>query len=261
MTWWNVKYPFRRNLSIAAPVGGLEEGHPATIVLSMAITVDSGKLREDLMDLVVAYETDDATPIWLVVPRQAIQIGQYVNVSFPIQEDMAAGEVDDDSYFIYYGNPDLEATPLAIPYTADPWPVAVEFSDAGIAYTRPGEHWHLGISQETGAKATFEFSGEKIRLVSHSGPNWGIAEVQIDDNSWQEVDLFNVVDEFDVEVFSTTVEPGVHTFRVRDAGKHNPSAYSSHINVVSIDYLRDVTVVDLGEEIDQLDWESMIGGT
>lgn len=262
MAWWNISYPFRRHLSLVGPSGGIEAQHPITHIIPLSISIDSGKVRNDLLDLVVLYySASAATPTWSVIPTNAQIVGDNIQVQFPLQADIEEGEVIDNSYYIYYGNSDLEATPTYLSYTPDPWPVELGFADAGISYTRPGEHWNLGISNGVGAKATLAFYGNKVRIIGNKGANWGIAEIQIDDGAWQDVDYFAVLDSFNVEIFSVTLNKAKHTIRVRDAGKHNPSAYSSSVNIVRFEYSKGIESLDLGEEINDFEWSSSIGGT
>lgn len=261
-TWLDTVLPYRRALQIVAPLGGLPVNHPVTATVALDKTVVRGKMRADLSDVVIAYGTNDTPREWIVLPAQVTSDGTNVVVNFPLAADLPDGVTTSSNYYIYYGNrTDLifAATPSS--YVPIDWPILVAYGDPGVSYTRPGEHWRTGISNVKHAKATLRFDGIKIRIIANTGPANGIAQVQIDDGPWVDVDQYSVSDQQAVEVFSQDLEVGRHVIRVQVSGRKNPSSTGTTVNIVRFEHKKAGIAIDVHEEIIDLMWTSTVGST
>lgn len=246
--WWSRRFPFRRRVLVEAPDEPLPERHPIDVDLSLAVMLDQGKTRTDFADVEVAY-FDGAQWQWL--SRAVTELEDVMQVRFLLWEEIQSGGVGE--YCIYYGAP--SSTGLGRPVWADNlWPIVVSHDAGRIGFTRPTEHWRDGVSDVRGAKATLEFVGVAARVMSRVGPDRGIAEVQIDEGLWEDVDLFAPA-AADTEVFAAyDLEPGPHKLRVRVTGRANPNATGSEVNVVQMAYVTQLLVVPQPEEIDADQW-------
>lgn len=259
-TWLDTSFPYRRALLIVAPLGGLPANHPVTATVALDKTVVRGKMRTNLSDVVIAYATEDTPREWIVLPAHVTSDGTNIIVNFPLAADLPDGVVTTTNYYIYYGNRTdqvFAATPAS--YVPSDWPVLVAYSDPGVSYTRPGEHWRTGISNVKHAKATLRFDGIKVRMIANTGPSYGIAEVQVDDNPWVDADLYSVGDQQAVEVFSMDLEAGRHVIRVRVSGRKNPSSTGTTVNIVRFEHKKAGIAIDIHEEIIELMWTSTLG--
>lgn len=248
-----VPFPFRRKLQITAPseYEGVPVGHPLTVRLNSSL-IEMNKLRSDFVDLVTTYNG-------LQIPRKVTQIDSEIDVEFQVQSLLTANQVYTDSYYIYYGNP--TSTLIQPSYVVNDWPVSVSADGLRVSYTNPGEDWADGISNARQAKAVFSFNGTKVRLISNLGPDYGIAEIQLDNDVWTSVDLYSKQLVPDAVVFQNSfLTPGDHSLRFRASGFRNAGSTNNRINIVRFDYMKNVQAIDLGEEVDDFTWSSSLGG-
>lgn len=247
MVWWNNSYPFRRRLQIVGPSTGAPLHHPAIFTLDKTKTVSMGKMLADYSDLAVVYNNTN-------IGRGTTTSGSNVLVEFDLQTALTASQVVDDTYYVYYGND----TPLAQPaFVSNLWPLVVLESDIGVTYTSPGEDWIDGVASKRSARATFSFTGDQVRIVSNIGKDKGVAEVQLDNNDWQSVDLYHTSTLASIVYAVTSLSDTTHTLRVRVSGHQNPASNGSTINIVRFEYRKNVHVIDLGEQInDNFTWSS-----
>ena len=100
-----------------------------------------------------------------------------------------------------------------------PWVKASSAADSGgsVAYTTG-----------TGSSATLTFSGTSIQWLARTSPKSGIAEVHIDGQLMDTVDLYSPETRFQQVVYSTDDLPaGNHTITVTRTGKANAQATST----------------------------------
>lgn len=263
--WWNDNYTYRRVIDVEATPTGLPEDHPITSYITKAI-IRQGKARTDGADIEVLRLADIAPERWVVIDKEIEILDDLIRVTWNNGYDIAPGMTLGETYYIYYGNqsltdaPEVPATPT---FHLSEWPVEVLWSDEEISYTRPGEHWIDNIAQEELAKASIYFYGDQIRVFADTGPQWGMAEVQIDNGPWEIVDLHYFTDALDTVVYTATgLSKGMHYLRYRMSGRKNPAADDFKINLTKIQYEKFAVGIDLGEEADEtLMWSSALGGT
>lgn len=250
--WWSAKFLYRRRLEVlASSTESLPVGHWVTFEIP-AFTIEQGKMRTDLGDLEMVSPTASG---WVRLPRQASVVGSVIEVKFLLTEPLqpaATGE-----YYLYYGSP-LSTGAGRPAFVDNPWPVLVDASDAEIDYTRPTEHWDYGVSDHAGARAAFEFAGTAVRFLSDIGPEWGVAEVQIDEGLWQTIDLYRETEELGAEVFQAVgLDPVSHKIRVQVTGLKNAKSLSSAVKVVGFEYVAPYQATVHGEEVDLSSWSVM----
>lgn len=258
MTWWNAKYPYRRNLTVTSIGSDAPVDHPVTLIEPLASLVTAGKMRADFGDAEILHF---ASPTWTVIGRSATPSGSDISFEFKLFSSATADLIQEDQYFLYYGNKALSATPARPSYTTTSWPVSATPLSPGVSYTRPGDHWIDGVSSTKNSVATFTFSGSKVRWIARTG-DYGIANVSIDGSTPIQVDLFSATPVNSVAVYtSPTLFAGDHTLTIMPVGRRNPSSLTATINIVRFEYLKNVVCLDLGEEIDgSITWGSSTGG-
>ncbi len=259
LRWWDTDYLFRRGLKITAPQTGLPTLHPFEVIFPYANLVGNNKVRTDFGDLeVVRFNGSSWTPI----PSSATKVGSNIviaaGVVVPILSQQSSVE-----YYIYYGNPELTGgAPILASYTEPSYPVVVGLTDPSLSFTHPESDWKNGVAQITGATATCEFEGTQIHLLANKGNDKGIAQIQIDNEAWRDIDLFSVTSQSSVEVFVRTgLAPGMHRLRYKMSGRRNPASTGKKVNLVRIEYKKSFVIVDRGEETPEfLEWATSTGG-
>lgn len=178
---------------------------------------------------------------------------------FSLPQPLLAG-VEDRSYFLYYGNPDLteqESRPAASP---PEWPITSSHDEGSITYTRPGEHWVAGEATTVHARANLRFFGSKVRIISKVKPQGGVMEVQLDGQDWQSVDLFSPVEQTEAVFVVEDLSHELHELRIRVSAEKNPLSRGDEVNVERVEYAIPIEVLDQGEEVADLVWASFTGG-
>lgn len=262
--WWSQNYTYRRNILIEATPAGLEENHPLTTYLSSKL-ITQGKVQRDGSDIEVLRLASFVPERWEVLNSYVEVRDQDIKIVWANGYEIPPGEIVTGVYYIYYGNHTLDGAPepFDTPYVPSDWPLEIAYSHESIDYTRPGEHWIDNVATEYQAKATFNFYGDRVRILADTGLDWGIAEVQIDDGPWERADLFSNPPTSNAVVFSKeNLSKATHTLRYRLSGDRNASASDIKINLTKIQFAKWGVGVDMGEEADEtLLWSSAIGGT
>lgn len=262
MTWWNNKYLLRRKVIIQADSGDLVPIQDITLSLDIQQFIDMNKTLIDYQDVEVLFQPDEnlatppATPTYIVLSRDV----EIDSITFPLVESIEKNETSSGEYWIYYGNTDLENAPTRPAFIANPWPVAVPYSDNRIAYTRPSEHWINGRSSTQNAKATFNFTGSNVRLISQYGPNQGKLNIVIDDNIIQTVDLFSPTTITSTAYTAQGLSDDLHKVQVFVTNEKSPQSAGVEINIVRFEYAESYIVSDGGEEYFAIDWVAYSGG-
>lgn len=259
--WWDDTFPYRRPITIAAPPTGIEEGHPVRVILTSNL-VTKGKVQDDLSDIQVAQITSYAPERWRVLSRKVESTPSGIVVTFNTKAAILPDQVSEREYFIHYGCKLSASLPYTRTYVEEPYPIVVNYDDSGISYTRPDNHWKDGVSGISQAKATFVFYGDQVRLYSDKGPNYGIAEIQLDDEDWTMVDLYTSAETpSQVVLQRTDLDNTKHVLRIRVSGEKNSSSTLNTINIQELRYRKYVIVTDSPEEMDgRLMWTSVFGG-
>jgi V8-like Glu-specific endopeptidase len=87
-----------------------------------------------------------------------------------------------------------------------------------------------------GDKATFTFTGEKVRIIGLKGPFFGKAEIKIDGSLYSTVDFYQP--DFKIQTTIETISglsPGTHIVEIMATGTQNPSSVASYINIDGFD--------------------------
>lgn len=281
MDWWNGKYAFRKGFAVNNTVSSpFPAGHPITVTLGYDV-LSEPKVRADFKDLEVVYvDMSTSTPAFIRIPRFIEFTSANLEITFDAVDSInvqssddtyyftyPAGNslltADDCSYFIYYGNFALNnVSTLPTLYTPASWPVQVARDGLGVAFKKPNESWDDGVSLVDGAEATFSFYGEKVRLLSSKGPSYGIAEIAVDNDTWEDVSLYADDDTGPVVVFAkTNLIGGWHTLKIRASGRKSPKSSDAKINIGQFEYYRSIDFDTSGEEINpNLFWVSYVVG-
>lgn len=256
MTWWNSSYKFRRLLSVSSEFEDVDEDHYVSAPFIAEVWYDRGKAREDFEDIEVVHEADDGTPTQTVLAREITD----ESINFYLHEPLEKGEEVEERYWIYYGNRELDAAPDRPEFDEDLWSTVRPYSDINFSFTRPGDHWEDGISNTPGAVATIRTYGKYLRVKSYTDINRGILEISIDGEDWEDIDLFSVTSGEDYVYETDELDEGRHRVRLRVSGRANPGSTGTKVNIVQVEYQAPVTVEDMGEEIYNFDWSSLMGG-
>lgn len=108
----------------------------------------------------------------------------------------------------------FEETDPAVGYTGTWTPYAcAACSGGGLKY-----------SNQTGARATFSFSGTGIKWITAKGPMMGKARVYLDGVNMGLVDLYSSTVKVNVVLQKMGLTPGAHTLAIEVSGQKNPSA-------------------------------------
>lgn len=145
-------------------------------------------------------------------------------------------------------------------FNLDPWPVVISNTADRISYTRPGEHWQGGSSNTDNARATVLLYARHVRIMSDTGRNRGIMEVQIDGAEWEDVDLYSDIPGVASVFEAYDLSDDLHELRVRVAGRSNESATETTVNIAALEYFKSLRPTDAGEDVVGLFWKTSFGG-
>lgn len=147
-------------------------------------------------------------------------------------------------------------------FNSDFWSNHLFPSSNKIAYTKPGVHWVGGVGLVKGARATVTFASDRIRMVCTMANNQGIAHIRIDEDDWEEVNLFNHTSVGEVTIFTKEgLEPKEHTLQLVVSGDKSPDSSGYGINFLRFETLDVAKLENLGEEVNpDLVWTSVFGG-
>jgi subtilisin family serine protease len=121
----------------------------------------------------------------------------------------------------------------------------VENNDSNISYS--GSWTLLKSSSFSGGSINYsnqlnsyfelEFTGTGIKWFAYTSPTYGIADVFIDGEFIAQVDLYSSLAKYKVLVFEKQGLPqGIHTIKIVNSGKKNPSAKNTYINLDAFDF-------------------------
>lgn len=245
--WWNRTYPYRRATKLIATPQGLEKNHTVTTLVPRSIYAQN-KVLLTLADLEVAYLISEVPEQWVVLARTVETLPFYYKVSFNLVEALLSNEIT-TRYYIYYGNLALLNQPTRGGYISGEWPLFVLPSSPEISYTQSGNLWRDGYSETRYAKAYFGFYGPQVRFYAAIGPNYGIAEVQIDSGNWIPVDLYNALELPSRIVYTHSgLSEGRHELRIRVSGNKNPNSNGTGVRLTGIGYRKHSIAEDVREE-------------
>ena len=110
------------------------------------------------------------------------------------------------------------------------------------------------------AVATVRTYGPYLRVKSEKSTSNGIMEISIDGGAWADIDLYESNTHQEYVYTSTILSAGQHRVQFRVSGRKNPSSSGDNVSLVQIEYRTPVTVTDLGEEIYDFNWASVMSG-
>jgi len=99
----------------------------------------------------------------------------------------------------------------------------------------PAFHATVTYSNDPDAVARFSFEGTELRYWYTRAFNRGIAEVFIDGVSKGDVDLYSSTIEWQSSSIFSGLPPGHHTVEIRAAGRHDPAATGSYIDIDALE--------------------------
>ena len=85
-----------------------------------------------------------------------------------------------------------------------------------------------------GASISFTFTGSSITYVYTRGRNRGIAEVWIDDQLKDRLDLYAPDTEWERQTTYDALGPGTHVIRIRVTGQHFPQASDCFVDLDAV---------------------------
>lgn len=118
--------------------------------------------------------------------------------------------------------------------------VYFEENDASVTYTgvwnnyvcTPCSSGNLKVSKQTGAKATFTFTGTGVKWIAAKANKLGIAKVSVDGVFQTNVDLYSSTNKVKQAVYQKTgLASGVHTITIEVTGTKNGSATDYFIDI------------------------------
>ncbi len=258
--WWNTNYYFRRPIQVIAPPDGVSTGHPATVHLDIELKY-LNKFLPDYSDTEIVQVINDATPSFVVLPRAVLETPTHIEITFPLQYDLGANAVVENTYYVYHGNPDLNNKPARPVEFLNPWPVQVDTTENVVTFTRPGEHWKEDNTTRRNARVTFMFYGDRVQLIAHRNNHSAIAQVRLDNSPWEDVDLHSPTQTVAMVWSEIGLLPGRHELQIRHSGRMNPSSQGRDLTIEGFEYRKDIRTVDGGEQLDtQRAWSSLMVG-
>lgn len=256
--WWNHNYLYRRVLDFTVSPTGLPADHPVTIYVPKNIYLQ-GKSRGDNEDIEVVYLETEVPENWILLGRQVTDNELYFKIDTEIPVELLGDSVNNSRLFVYYGNAKLANVTARPSYSINEWPLTASYDSKYVSYTKG---WEAGVSSTPREKAVFVFYGPHARLNCAVGPDKGIAEVQIDNGEWENIDLYRHTAASEYVYTTEELGEGRHQFRVRVTGDKNPSSTGTEVQILSFGYRNHSTWIDVREEHDEtLLWGGSTVGT
>jgi hypothetical protein len=248
--WWSAAWRYRRCLVVEAPsLEMLPLGHP--VEAEVPYLAFQGKVRSDFGDLEVLHRVNGN---WTRVGRHVEEVDGGLRIRFLVLDEVLAQSSDD--YYLYYGAPEMTGAGRPA-FIDNVWPVHVGWDDVQVGYTRPSEDWKNGRSERTQARVTLEFAGTDVRVLGTVGPDAGRAAIRVDEDQAVIADLYSSGALEGAEIFVQHDLAGLaHKLRLTVLGGRPGSA--GRVTVEAFEYVAPVTVSDMGEEVLEDAWESLV---
>lgn len=248
ISWWEnatgyKNYAFRRNLKIV-PDSTIYAGYPLFVTLPYSTLISSNKIRPDLADIEVLYL--GANDVWQTVPKQTILDGDSVIVNFNAVADIISTNY---KYYIYMTNLNLRNQPTVAAYTSSKYVIDTSVNGFGLTFTNPTEDWLSNESKVVNAKASFSLYGVDARVTVEKGPDHGIMELTLDNESPILIDTYNASNSNVVIYTTSNLTIGQHYIRMRATGTKSAYATDHSIKIVKVEYSKYTECIDMGEEI------------
>jgi len=299
--WFHSDYIYRRRLLLAAPDEPTPAGHPVEMNLGYGLLMN-GKVRDDFEDMEVVYVDEDGESqliyrevedidgdMWIrfplegmVEPNESLLDRYYIyygNLYLDNRPERPGfqfidggdpyvtgelGTLDGGDPSSVFGEEDQVdgGDPFTAAELKNVWPVTLNHDHNLIAYTRPGEHWIQGVSRHPLARATVQIFCTRVRVISQIGPDKGIMEVQMNDETeWRRIDLYSQEQQDAVAFEAYDLSPDrMHELRIRVGQETNPKSFGEEVNILSVQYSKSIVPSDLGEQVSDLVWSSSTGG-
>lgn len=246
-TWWNANYPIRRKLKFVPPTDiAIKTGYPLTAKFNYVELINSNKIRPDFADMQVLHLAEDDTT-WTVLPKTVYTSGEIVYLQFNAVEDLEEISL---RYYIYLGNRGLIDPPTVGNYISADYVIDTSTnSGIGLSYTRPLEDWDDGLSLKADSRAAFTLVGTTLRFTVQKGPDRGIMQLTLDNESPIYIDTYNPTYTNTIVYNPVDLSLGRHTVRIRVTGDKSPSSSDIAVKIVKFEYSKYVEGIDQGEEI------------
>lgn len=239
MEWWNDKFFFRKNLTIL-PIENqpIDVGHPITVVLNWRSMIDANKVRTNFEDIAIIRQffLEDGEEDLEEVDRRVEIVDDEVIITFNTEYQIV--DEPNNEYYIYYGNTLLRDYVPANAHVNSDYVISVSYNNIAptLTFSKPGEDWVAGRSEESGARAALNFEGVHARIVMEGGPDRGIYEIRVNDGEPFTVDTYNTQYTDIITTIDDYLTKGFNAIRIRVLGSKNPSSSSNMIIVKSFDY-------------------------
>lgn len=235
LPWFDTNYKIRRPLTLT-PFDFL----PGTESLC-AVKLDRQsllfKIKPDYSDLLVVYSSSGVnvgTIPFYTLEEDPDTLSIIFESQFPVED------ISSSNYTLYY-SAKTESRQAGASDILDS--DLLSLSDEGNtdlthwAFTKPTIDWVQKRSQNIGAKANFEFYGHKVDFYFEIGPQKGIVEFTINEETpAQSVDCFSTVESEAKLVSIDTNSVGLNKVRFVVTGQKNPASSSSSIGIVRAEY-------------------------
>jgi hypothetical protein len=102
-----------------------------------------------------------------------------------------------------------------------------------------------------GSTVTIAFVGTELDWITVKGPDFGKANVSVDNGTPTEVDLYNATNAFQQKVFSASgLSSGLHTFTITCLGTKNASATNTYVGLDAVECDGTLATVSFCEQND-----------
>lgn len=160
-------------------------------------------------------------------------------------------ESSEGEYYLYYGYTKGVYSSLI---TDNYWnPLTTQITDipggvnSRLSLSRPTVDWKDGDSLTAGAKASFNFTGDKISVGFKKGPDRGVASVQVDDQELVLIDTYNPIDAIVYETIQSFSSLAEHRVLLTVTGAKAPQSSGFGIGIKDIKYVQ-MLIGELQEE-------------
>lgn len=248
-SWWNTNYPIKRNLKITPQNNQpILAGHPIFCFFDKDQLLTLNKIRENFEDLEVIFSYGStATPTFMRLAREVTydSNSDIISIVFNAVNQI---ETENTSYSLYMANNTLTGFTLRPDYSSSLYIISVTPQDPlGIMFSKPGEDWVNGVSSLRGARATLGFLGINVRITLEKGPDKGILEIKLDDDSTF-IDCYSPTTQNEIVFESNNLSKQKHYLRMIVNGNKSPNSSGNTIKIVSIEYSKFIEAIDQGED-------------
>lgn len=239
--WWNSSYLFRRRIKVTpSPFRAVEAGYPISVDLDYQAYLTLKKIRPDYLDLEVVHinrNYDFAPAVLERVPYKVIQNPDTLELRIVFN---AVERIDSENldYAIYYYNPTLSDSEPPLEFTESDYIISETPANYnfGLTFSRPNEDWKMGFSDVVNARLALSFYGRNALLKVEKGPDRGVLELRLDEESPILIDTYNQTYVDSIIYVTENLNVDDHMIRVRVTGDKSASSQGYGIQFSSFDY-------------------------